>query len=339
MMSVANAIYRVRLDGEEAAVEPHFAATGLSNNQLLPRGNDVFVVNSFSNNLGRVVLPSGTTTLPFTVFPVRSNPFQLAISEEATGPIGWVTLFGTHQVARVDLESGEVLSYVGGDYEEPGVHPPPTDSTCDANAQAVGIARVDELTLGAGGGFNAEYLPDVVLGAPSGLGTAGGASTSVLSLGSGGEIVVSFGDYEIVDGPGADFIVYENPFLVGPYQTYAEAATVSVATDFSASTSWKSFPCALNQAQGNEETKTWPFEGCAGVRPVLLNASEQCLDTKHVEQGGGDPFDLADLGLERARYVRIVDGKISALGQTTRGFDLDAILVIHSDRFSQNGAH
>jgi hypothetical protein len=43
---------------------------------------------------------------------------------------------------------------------------------------------------------------------------------------------------------------------------------------------------------------------------------------------GGNAFDLEDLGLERARYVRITDLATKATANTA-GFDLDAVGVIH----------
>ena len=57
-------------------------------------------------------------------------------------------------------------------------------------------------------------MPGIVEGPPVGGGTDHG-STDVVSLGSGGSIVVSFAPNAIVDGPGADFIVFENPFWIG----------------------------------------------------------------------------------------------------------------------------
>ena len=41
-------------------------------------------------------------------------------------------------------------------------------------------------------------------------------------------------------------------------------------------------------------------------------------------QAGGDPFDLADLGVKQARYIRIKDAGVSSLGKDSKGFDLDA---------------
>ena len=45
---------------------------------------------------------------------------------------------------------------------------------------------------------------------------------------------------------------------------------------------------------------------------------------------GGDPFDLEDVGLDRANYVRIRDRSSQEVtGVTVDGFDLDAVGAIH----------
>jgi len=82
------------------------------------------------------------------------------------------------------------------------------------------------------GGFGVPGLPEIVLGPPVGGGTLLGG-LDVVSLGRGGSIVLSFGPTEIIDGPGADFVVFENAFFAGgdPEQPFAELAEVSVSQD------------------------------------------------------------------------------------------------------------
>ena len=110
-------------------------------------------------------------------------------------------------------------------------------------------------------------------------------------------------------------------------------------------TTWFTFPCALDLAES-------PYHpGCAGVFPVL---SDGTASTPHASfetdvaiedlvglpalslpvpgGAGGNSFDLADVGLGWAKYVRIeaatfVDGPA---GVDTAGFDLDAVAAIHS---------
>ncbi len=173
---------------------------------------------------------------------------------------------------------------------------------------------------GPGGGFGEDALPDVVLGAPRGAGLSSG-SRDVLSLGTGGSITLELG-VAIVDGPGADFLVFENPFRIlgSPTNIFVEPGHVAVSDDGEA---WVEFPC---------DGRVAPYRGCAGLLPVLANADTHTHDPRDPSAAGGDAFDLADVGVTRARFVRITDaggGRMDGAG--TDGFDLDAIAVVHAE--------
>ena len=71
--------------------------------------------------------------------------------------------------------------------------------------------RVVNYQIGTGGGAGSDQMPGVVLGPPRGGGAFRG-STDTRSLGLGGWIVLEFSDGVIMDGPGVDFTVFENPF-------------------------------------------------------------------------------------------------------------------------------
>jgi hypothetical protein len=172
---------------------------------------------------------------------------------------------------------------------------------------------------GEGAGFGGEDLPDVVLGPPSGRGELQG-SLDVLSLGKGGRIVLGFGQFGIVDGEGADFVVFENAFWPGgdPALVFAEPGEVSVSDDGS---EWHAFPC---DAEGDGMGR---FTGCAGVTPALEYDANTVVPLDPA-LSGGDAFDLADVGLARARFVRITD--VSNAGSTpSAGFDLDAVGIVN----------
>ncbi len=180
---------------------------------------------------------------------------------------------------------------------------------------------VNDLVLGQFAGFGVERMPAVVLGPPQGRGALAG-STDVVSLGHGGSIVVVFRDNVVVDGPGDDLVIYENAFHSGSEDgpIFTEYATVEVSADGKA---WVEFPW-------NAETG----EGLAGATPVMANSTNG-IDPLAPE-GGGDRFDLAAVGLQFARFVRIVDGgdAIDDAGNHVPpgdkgGFDLDAAGAIH----------
>lgn len=186
--------------------------------------------------------------------------------------------------------------------------------------------RVVETKLGDCAGFGLASMPDVVLGPPVGEGATQGG-LDVLSLGIGGSITLSFEQDAIVDGPGPDFLVFENAFYAGgnTAQPFAELGTVSVSDD---GVTWKAFPCTATSA---------PYGSCAGWHPVL-SSPDNGISPFDPEKAGGDPFDLADLGLTRARFVRIVDrglgecSKNPAEKLTSGGFDLDAVASIHHEK-------
>ena len=190
----------------------------------------------------------------------------------------------------------------------------------DALPYARGVVSFEP---GPGAGFGQDKLPGVVLGPPRGKGTMAG-SLDVLSLGVGGQITLSFGAQGIVDGPGDDFIVFENPFWFrgDPLEVFAELAEVSVSED---GERWVSFPCDPGAAQLEQERLVWP--GCAGYSPTLKYDPWQVVPLRPALVGG-DGFDLAQVGLQRARFVRLRDR--SDQGQApSAGFDLDAVGIVH----------
>lgn len=87
-------------------------------------------------------------------------------------------------------------------------------------------------------GLRVAELPGIVLG-PPGDSLPNTGSTSTVSLGHNGWILLSFTDNVIVDGPGPDFIVFENAFFKTftptdpnqPYTVFAEPGKVAVSAD------------------------------------------------------------------------------------------------------------
>ena len=179
------------------------------------------------------------------------------------------------------------------------------------------VTRVVSFTPGAGATFGADLLPGVVLGPPVGGGDFRGSS-DVVSLGAGGEIVLGF-DVDIVDGPGDDFVVFENPFAVpGSTDRYwEELAEVSVSLD---GATWTTFACDASGAR--------PHTGCAGWN-VVYSAPSSGLCATDPRVSGGDAFDLSRVGVSRARFVRVRDLRTQGLAPPSTGFDLDAIAVLH----------
>lgn len=182
---------------------------------------------------------------------------------------------------------------------------------------------VASYVVGSNGGFQSELLPGIAIGPPYGGGAFEG-SIDVVSLGNNGAITLSFDDNRIVDGPGVDFRVFENPFVNAVSgQAFAEVGIVSASSD------------GVNFFPFPYEAGT--FAGLAGVTPVY-SAPGNGIDPR-TPDAGGDAFDLATIGLSSARFVRIQDpgaaiadpgNAFPVPGPGKSGFDLDAIVAVHS---------
>ena len=185
------------------------------------------------------------------------------------------------------------------------------------------VTSLVSFTPGPCAGFGAAKMPGIIEGPPVGGGASKG-SLDVVSLGAGGEIVLSFAPNAIVDGPGADFIVFENPFYIGgdPQKPYAEVGEVSVSDD---GTTWVTYPCTAT---------SYPYGQCAGWHAVY-SAPGNGISPVDPAAAGGDPYDLADVGLTHARFVRIRDksGQVcpDAGGGNADGFDLDAVSIVNAE--------
>jgi len=211
------------------------------------------------------------------------------------------------------------LSVLGACGEAPLPSPPgeKSEPLCEVPLSDLPFAtHVVDFTPGVNAGFGDAEFPEVVLGPPAGGGTANGA-LNVLSLGVGGEITLGFGDRLISNGDGPDFVVFENPFAIGGDRTnpFAELAQISVSND---GETWRSFDC--------DSSSDYPWTDCAGWR--LVDTFSGCSPAIYANDTGGDLFDLATLGMEEARFIKIVDLSSSG-GAPSAGFDLDAVGVFH----------
>lgn len=128
-------------------------------------------------------------------------------------------------------------------------------------------------------GWNHDKMPGIVLGPPGGV-------FDTVSLGCEGSLTVGFVDPPLIDGPGPDLIVFENPFA----EIFPEPVRVEVSDD---ACTWVEFPC-------NPVT----LEGCGGVSVVKALPGKN-IDPTDPKVAGGDAFDLADIGVKRARFVRV----------------------------------
>ncbi len=194
--------------------------------------------------------------------------------------------------------------------------------------------EVIDVHFGEDAGFGQANFPDVVLGPPKGAGMGSG-SLDVLSLGVGGTITLGFGQGRcILDRQGDDVTVLENVFLIAgnPTDRFIETARVAVSQD---GDTFIEFPTRVDETRtctpdhtehcGDPER----YQGFAGIEPAVPGPTPDDV--------GGDRFDLEQVGLRWARYVRITDtagdpldaGDAFGTGYGKAGFDLDAVGVIN----------
>lgn len=178
------------------------------------------------------------------------------------------------------------------------------------------IQSINSFEPGPNAGFGQNFLPTIILGAPQGGGNENGG-LDVVSLGDHGKIIVDTFPCEIVDQAGADFIVFENPFFIGNQENdpFAEPAIISISED---GKNFTPFPCLSDH---------YPYTGCAGWHPVFSN-SQNGINPFDPDKAGGDVFDLADIGVAKARYIKIEDVSNGGF-PPSKGFDLDAVAVVH----------
>ena len=216
------------------------------------------------------------------------------------------------------------------------------------HAQSIHATRVvafdDRGQLG-GGNFD----PSLALGPMGGGG-------HVHSLGRGGFLTLGFA-VTIVDGPGADLIVGENPFgsTTEPWKSFAEVAFVEVSSN---GTDFARFPARYTGPQVQPGPFDFLDSGAYGNLTGRFVVNASAADPQDVVDAGGDAFDLADLAndplvlggqvdLNAITEVRIVDAE-SGVATDTRGVtiydtggvgsaDIDGVTVIqHAGNQSPN---
>jgi len=212
----------------------------------------------------------------------------------------------------------------------------------------------DEVVLFEGGinppgdGFRVAELPGIVLGPPGDSFPLNG-SVSAVSLGRNGRIVLEFTDNLIVDGPGSDFIVFENAFFRTtvpadpnqPFVVFAEPGEVAVSENGVDFFAFPYDPDALALVgQDNTPSSALPLlRGLAGITPTFTGDYTIPDDpdvwdpagSGGVSGMGGDAFDLADVGLASARFVMITDlGLPTGFAGAAEGFDLDSVVALNS---------
>lgn len=229
-------------------------------------------------------------------------------SSPGTAPADAAAEAGVSATSPLDVTPADAASPPLTDADpRPGTRP-----GCDGPGSRF-VTTIIAHRFGSGQTFGQDGFPANVFGPPLGGGCCSG-SLDVASLGDGGTVTVAFSGNVVVDGPGPDFLVFENAFDLGGVATkpYAELGMVEVSQD---GVSWLAFPCTAT---------AFPYGTCAGWHPVFANATENMIDPTDPATAGGDPFDLSDVGLDWAQFVRVTDRPGDGLS-----FDLDAMAIVN----------
>lgn len=197
-------------------------------------------------------------------------------------------------------------------------------STLRAQQYCAAIDTVYSFVPGTGqnNGQDAKYFPANIFGLPS---TAAREYVPIVtpdqicSIGMNGVIIVGFKNGILLNKEGADFTIFENAFRHASLgRVYAEPAAIAVSQD---GITFVEFPFDSSS-----------LAGCAGVTPTYGDV-DPCTPLA----SGGDSFDLATIGMDSVRYIRIRD--VTSIVRdnpahplwdpTLSGFDLDAVLGLH----------
>lgn len=114
-----------------------------------------------------------------------------------------------------------------------------------------------------------------------------------LTVGVDDALVLGWSDRVLVDGPGPDLVVFENPFDAASGGRFMDPVVVEVSPD---GERWLAFPHAFTGLDGREwSSDPADWVGFAGITPVLLHEEDNPVDPFDAPTAGGDQFDLAAL--------------------------------------------
>lgn len=132
-------------------------------------------------------------------------------------------------------------------------------------------------------------------------------STDVFSLGLtpgvDNTVVLSWGGATVHNGPGPDFVVFENPFEYAPGQVFMDLVVVMLSRD---GVTFVPFPhdyIAPDETRYLADPAAWP--GFAGRYPVLYHVDTNPVNPFDFEAAGGDPFDLDEMPLDQGEAQAI----------------------------------
>lgn len=252
--------------------------TGLLPNDLVRQGDRWFVVHSGENSV--VQLDADFAPVARYALPPNSNPWAVAVRPDGSRLA--VTEWLSDAVAFIDLASGAVDRVRCGDEVAPL---PPASAARDP------LTRLADTVRSAPSASDAPFKDPAAAtnGVQGGGDGVGGLDVYSIDLTDGDALVLCWSQGRAQDDPGADLVVFENPFESGE-MTFMDLAIIGVSPDGDA---WVEFPHdyrAADETVYSPQPEDWP--GFAGRHPVRYQSAD-----------GGDPFDAAYAGGDRFDFA------------------------------------
>ena len=199
-------------------------------------------------------------------------------------------------------------------------------------AYALEVACADEVIDAPGASGLGFGDPLLAVNGVRGGGLEGGG-TDTYSMGRSVDVndtlVLAWSDRLVIDGPGIDLVVFENPFEIsGPEVVFMDLLIVEASADGETWVAWPHAYLGPDPDAYSPDPALW--EGFGGRVPVLLHAEDQAVDPFDADLAGGDRFDLADLPDEAlraggVRYVRLRSATDFPADAVSNGPDIDGV--------------
>ncbi len=284
------------------------------------------------------------------VTPTGDLRYSYKLEPYDTYWLSWTTSIST---TYTSLPNGDYTFKVKAKDEADNIDPTPAQQSFTVEVGGEEPDRFATSVIDFTGGGST----DLILGGPRGRGESQG-STHVLSLGTSGIVTLGF-DVSIANGPGEDFIVFENPFsILDQYgdptgMVFAELVYVEVSTDGINFVRFPSISRTANPVNPYQGICPENVTNLAGVYPVFANVDQNDIDPFDPDGAGGDAFDLDDLldyplvqngvvDLQNICYLKIIDILGDGLcldsqgnpiydptGFGNNGADIDSVAVIN----------
>ncbi len=175
---------------------------------------------------------------------------------------------------------------------------------------------------------------NAVNGVRGGGASTGGTDVYAIPAVNSSFLVLALDGHSIGNGPGAELVVFENPFNYGEGGVFMDQVVVQVSRD---GITWVSFPFDFTaEDETSYSTDPADWDGFGGVTPVIFNQDvDPNADPFNTETAGGDAFDLdqldqadpdaAAMTRHGFRFVRLIPACTVLNPDTGRAFVSDPI--------------